>query len=305
MAALCGLDPWKTSHNVWESKHSETFLQPDSSINTPIWWGHQQEASIIKAATSMITHMERWDYTPWSRTGITVASHQFMASPDAILTSDFYQFGELPPAQHCLIEAKTVGEKSKTRWIKGPPKYVVLQAQAQMCLLGSEATYIAARIAGAPVRIWKAEADADVKEAIRTIVGWFWECIGGLPNDWDTKVRALLVEANFLAPVEEKKAKPIGLEEVAAILEWEEAKRIARKATADAEEARGKVDEIFGEHVGDVTFEGKILATRDAYKKSAFDRATFSCEHPELAEKYEVVTEYHIMRTKSNLKEMR
>ena len=181
VGALLGVSPWDTPADVWTSKRGAGRPQPDGSINTPIWWGHQEEPHIIEAAV----HELVGDFPPACiLTGWSWAVKGFMVSPDAIFTEVERDENTILDEQTGLIEAKVVGLRSGYLWMHGPPLHVLSQLHAQMAVTGSSMGHVAARIAGAPVKVWSIPRNEEASRNILEIVDMFWS-YPEIPPHWE------------------------------------------------------------------------------------------------------------------------
>lgn len=181
IGALIGVNPWREPADVWAAKRGAGRPQPDSSINTPIWWGHQEESNIIKAAIWELVG----DFPPATVVeGKTWVFDGFIASPDAIFADVERDVCELAGEQTAIIEAKMVGIRSGYEWRYSPPHYVLAQVHAQMAATGSTMAHVAARIAGAPVKVWSIKRNEKACEEILKVVKHFWS-YEEIPPHWE------------------------------------------------------------------------------------------------------------------------
>jgi putative phage-type endonuclease len=185
ISALIGANPWSGPERVWADKRGAGRPQPDSGINTPIWWGHQEEPHIIKAALWELAG----DFPPATVVpGKTWVIDGFMASPDAV----FCEAEKLVSGRTEIIEAKVVGIRSGYLWRYGPPHHVLAQVHAQMTVTGSTMAHVAARIAGAPVKVWSVKRDEMACKGILKVVKAFWS-YEEMPPHWEMITDAAFV----------------------------------------------------------------------------------------------------------------
>lgn len=290
VAALCNLDPWKDSGTVWESKHTNTVLQPPHGVNTRVWWGHEEEASIINA-----TVFERWGANSEKivHTGTSFYDHELMVSPDAVVLDEPAWVERMPERRPSLIEAKTVGESVAPKWKDGPPIYVLLQGYAQMEMMKAVDVAIGARIAGAPVKVWVYESDAGIQGAIRQIVQRFWKT-DTKPADWDEWVHDLLTEVGLIKPPKQLKTVKLDrIEHMSLLSEWAAAKRALAAAKKEAEQLKDELAELFGDQYDAIAdFEGNVAVLAEKRERANVDTKSLFEDYPGLQELYTDKTEY-------------
>lgn len=296
IAALCGVDPWKTPEQVWDSKHSnDGVLQPQHRVNTRVWWGHAEEKAIIEAATyewglsDLICHTG----TSWYQQGL-------MVSPDAVLLESPTHVEHMTDVTPILVEAKTVGASMASKWAEGPPIYVLLQAYTQLALMRAEIVLIAARIAGAPVQVWSIDReDERIPEMIMTVVRRFWEA-ERMPDDWYGWVKNQLVSVGLLAPVKEfKKRKLETLEEMIAVNELVRAKADLAKAKQKVDDAKAHIAFLLGDGYDALVDDtGRVFLSEETYHRKTLDVASLLEDHPEMDKYYTKVpyTTYRIIQ---------
>jgi len=181
VGALLGVSPWDTPADVWAVKRGAGRPQPDGSINTPIWWGHQEEPLIITAAM----HELYGDVAPAHLDGYCWSMDGLMVSPDAVVTNRQPEqvWGTLP----ALIEAKVVGIRSGYLWRYGPPAHVLAQVHTQMAVMQTQEAYVAARIGGAPVKTWDIEYREEFCKNVLEVIEMFWS-YEDMPPHWEMLV---------------------------------------------------------------------------------------------------------------------
>ena len=188
MGALLGVSPWDSPADVWASKRGAGRPQSDGSVNTPIWWGHQEEPSIITAAVyEIVGEID----LPHVLTGWSWVIDGLMVSPDAVLTDEQTDPVDIPETLHALVEAKVVGLRSGYLWRLGPPQHVLAQAHTQMAVTGAVRCHVAARIAGAPVKVWPVDRDDELCAGLLNVVEQFWS-YDDEPPHWEMLVEPVV-----------------------------------------------------------------------------------------------------------------
>lgn len=299
VGALLGVCPFSDAHTVWRRKNDPAYLHPESGVNTPMWWGHQDEPAIIEAAIH-----ERWTGTnPWQRLGYAWYYDGFMVSPDAVITDELIKPKDVPYSQSWLIEAKSVGVSSAPQWRQGVPKHVLAQVHGQMALTGALSTVVAARICGAPVRTWVVERDEVIQSQILDLVRAFWRHTSK-PDSWDTYTSELLERFGWRKRHTAASSREAEPEQIALLLDWEDAKRRERAAKILREELDVQVRELFGDDDA-LTLMGNTIAEVNTVRRESVDTTALGLDHPELYNRYKKTTEYKVYRKTPNLEGMR
>jgi predicted phage-related endonuclease len=291
VAAICGLDPWRTVEDVAESKYNPNpDGAPDGSPNTPIWWGHRDEPAIVEAGTYILRpHAQPWEV----RTGLSWidGKHGLMASPDAVYLNENRTADRIVDGPTEGMEAKSVN-KAASSWRNGPPIHVQIQGHSQIAVLGNhcERVHIAARINGAPIQIWTIERDEFLVAAIKQVAKTWWEDYRemGLVR-WSAHVASLLADAGFnhCAPIfRNHETTTIRDDQVELLEAWREARLQVREWT----ETRSLLDLEIKQLLADADTltapDGTPLIRRSWVRRMSLDTKTLCAENPELEAKY-------------------
>jgi len=301
ISAICGLDE-STGKNVdtivTKKRFPESEWQP--RVNSRAWWGLQIEGSIVTTTLHELglTHA---DLALRVSTSWLDNEASLMASPDAvILTRDCDSDDLIPHIATELIEAKMVGPSNAKRWVNGPPVGVVLQAHAQMAVMGifCRKVHIGVMIEGAPVTVWTINRSDELCEAIVCIARTWWDKYyqGSMTRfEWDEFVSKELAAAGFMrqdVPTRNKQVKVVDNQALEAIDRWTQARAEYRAA----EEAKKRYDARIVELMGDADTiadsEGHCLAQRSWINRMSFDTKKLLSEHPELEPTYSYPMSY-------------
>jgi putative phage-type endonuclease len=160
IAAVCGMNPYASPWDVWLRKTGQT---PDVEQNEPMEWGHRLEPAIrqkyadetgqlVRVPGESMFSAER----PWAR-----------ATPDGIVLNMSKH------AEH-LLQCKNVGFFVGRDWEGGPPAYVQLQEQWELCVTGLERADVAVLIGGSDYRTFTVHRDNRMIADLLTIADEFW-----------------------------------------------------------------------------------------------------------------------------------
>lgn len=298
IGALMGLSPYETAASVWDSKHNARHIRPDAGPNTRLWWGHRDEPSIIAAAAHELFEPDIWVTKSWAW-----MQDKFMVSPDAVITKKFVLPENMIGADCTVLEAKSVGKDAADGWIKGPPLHVLAQVHGQIALLGAFDGYVAARIAGDPVRTWHVPFNGVINEAIHAIVEAFW-AHDEKPDEWEAFIFDMLHPAGWVSSKPAPNPREIELEDAQILLDWMMAQRAKRNAEKMIDDMRPRVADLFGEN-DTLTFMGSPLMESHIYKRANFDRTQLALDHPEIHDMYVRPSEYTVYKKTPNLENLR
>lgn len=298
IGALMGLSPYETAASVWDSKHNDRHIRPDAGPNTRLWWGHKDEPAIITAAMHELRMTDMWDTQGWAW-----AAQGFMVSPDAVITERFVKPENMIGNAHAVIEAKSVGKDGADKWVNGPPHHIVAQVYGQIVLMGVEKGYVAARIAGDPVRTWEIPSSPEVAEAIHQIIDEFWKHKEP-PTEWEEFIFEVMKPTGWLTRKPESSPREIELEDAQILFDWMGAQQAKRNAEKLIDDMRPQLEQLFGEN-DSLTFMGSPLMEARTYKRGNFDRTQLALDHPELHDQYSHTTEYTVYKKTPNLENLR
>lgn len=178
VAAVCGLDPFKTALDVWASKKG--IIQSEESEAAGL--GHLLEPVILQwYANTRGVRLQR----PGTMFG---AEPWMAASLDAIA------------ADRRNVQAKAVGRYMAQHWDNGAPDYVQAQTQWEMMVSGLAVTDVAALICSTEFRIIEVAADPSIQSYELEICSRFWRdnIIGDRMPELDASetARAILLALN-------------------------------------------------------------------------------------------------------------
>lgn len=152
VAAVCGLDPFKTALDVWASKKG----LPRAGDSEAAGLGHLLEPVILQWYANTRGVKLRQPGTMFG------AEPWIAATPDAI-TEDGRN-----------VQCKAVGRYMAHHWDDGAPEYVQAQTQWEMMVAGLPVTDVAALICSTEPRIIEVAADPSIQSYELEICARFW-----------------------------------------------------------------------------------------------------------------------------------
>ena len=268
IAAVLGISPYKSAHEVYEEKVNG--LTQDLSNNEKVVWGNLLEEPIAKRYEQVtgkklsITNMIRSGDYPF-----------LIASPDRTIINE--KRG---------LEIKAVGEHTKHLWGENGsqiiPEYYYLQAAHYMLVLDYQAWDVAALIGGQELRIYSFERDTEIDQLIIQGAFDFWanhvQKKLAPPKDYSKPdVQQLIKRKNNLVS-EASIALPD--EYVAVANQLEEAKEQIKHYQSLQKEAEAKLLDAIGE-AGKATLpDGRVFyrkrIERKAYRVEASSYITIT-----------------------------
>lgn len=163
MAALFGLDPFKTAYDVWLDKTGQ--LEDDNEENAACFAGNKFEAGVLDYAEEQLGPLLRNQ------------SRRVENLPIAVNTDAIIEQNSIP------VEAKTTGLFGPVQDIWGDdgtdqvPDRVIIQAHCHMMAWGQGECYVPAFIGGTGFRLYNIPRNTDIAKAIAEKALWFWDIV--------------------------------------------------------------------------------------------------------------------------------
>lgn len=245
-AAILGLDPFKTTGELWLDMAGITSPEPPSPELQDMWeWGHRAETALA----------DWWLYKNpgWQCSRGEVAySNRDVPMPNLVTLDRRARRGR---AYH-ILECKT--SNSRTIWSDDttPPAHVIVQVIFQMGVSGIHNASIVRQLGSTVPVIYPVEWDADVFDGIVEVCEQFFHSLGNSePPAPDPALLAAIKEKTGIIGEGVGEADP----EIAAAY-------FARKQAFDqAEQALNEAKTVLVESMGDnqkLTLNGKTLISR-------------------------------------------
>ena len=268
IAAILGMNPWKTAYRVYQEKRKEV---EDWQGNEATDWGKRQEPIIrqwysdttgrpVRLPDKLIYH----------------AKYPFMlASLDGF--TDDKRIVEIKTAR----SGKDWGEPGTNEI----PDYYALQVQHYMVVTGLEVADVPVSIAGGSPSLYEVPADPDLQKMIIEAEADFWQrVVEGRPPAPQTYADAVqrFGKSAAIGAVVASDGALTGVDELRAVRD-----RLKELETIE-EDIKGRLIIFLGE-VGDTLVgpDGKPLATYKMGKGATrFDAKAFEKDNPELYKQY-------------------
>lgn len=197
VAAVLGLNPWKTPLDVWNDKLG---LSEDKEMSEPAYWGTVLEDTVAKEfqlrtgkRVQKVSHQFADPETPWAIANIdraiinpTIAKR---VRPLEMTEKEIAKYGNRPITTDIAFEAKTAHAFTADLW--GPsqeleiqqnnlrteheiPLYYETQIQWYCGILKLRGMYLAVLIGGSDFRMYWVDARPDVFQVIKEKCSAFW-----------------------------------------------------------------------------------------------------------------------------------
>jgi len=160
VAAIMGINPWKSPLEVWLEKTGRAD-PPDLSGKQSVEWGNRLEAAVADRFAEAHPELKVL------RKNCTMISKD---RPWAIANID----RELRGDGRGILEIKTVGLRSEGLWVYGPPEHYLAQVQHYLSVTGWDFAWVACLIGGQEYREYPIRRDEEDIAAIDRAVDGFW-----------------------------------------------------------------------------------------------------------------------------------
>lgn len=267
VAAVMGLSPWKTAHDLWLEKTNKLDEKPLENESMGI--GSMVEDGLLD-----------W----WAvELGKKILKNQFRVHEGGIISA----------THDALVVGEPVGIEAKTAGIMNPiqardewgeegtdeiPDYYILQTQTQCLVSGLDVVHVPALIGGRGRRMYRVERSDKICAAILERVTLFWteNVLKDMPPD-------SIPSLDVIRMRKREPGKVISLP-AADVTYWQECETRRKEAEKAADFAKAAVlaamqDAEIGESEA-----GSVKVTK--VKSSRLDSKALKAEQPEIAEKY-------------------
>lgn len=232
VAAVCGLNPWRSAHDVWMLKRGLADETNDGNVRTRM--GLRVESAIAEEyQLETGAELAHW--------GTVVGTEPWM-----LATPDRSVFGV-----RRLVEIKNVGWRSAFHWgsdADAIPDYYRPQVEWQMLVCDADETDVAAWLGGSEFRIYRIKRNRELGDAIANVCRRFWHdnVLGNVPPTVDGSDGA----RRMLAKLYPTNTKPMA---VATVEANELAERLAatRADLTTIEEKKSYLENKLREAIGD------------------------------------------------------
>lgn len=282
VAALCGINKYKSSVELWMEKTGQ--IKPKES-GEAAYWGTKMEPIIreefttrtnlkVNIVNSILKH-EKYDF--------------MLANIDGIVYDT--KFG------NCIFEAKTASAFKQSQWEKSIPEEYMLQIQHYMAITNFKAAYIAVLIGGNQFIYKLIRRDEELIDMIIKIENDFWNhvCANTPPKIDGSEASTELL--NRLYPSCMENSKIILPDEALNILnQYNLYKEKEKEVSEMKNEAANKLKSMIGDNETAVV-KNWIITWKTIYSEK-FDSKKLKKEEPELYKKYTVKSSFRRLNIK-------
>ena len=252
IAAVCGLNPFKSPHAVWLAKRG---LVDDDEETDSMWLGHALEGPLAEryAAESGVLVMRDGKTVHHRENNFALATPDYRASADGKIRP----WDTLP-----IVECKVVGWRMEHHWddsrADGLPPYVEAQCQWQCGVTGASRFVVPVLFTSdARFRVFEGSADPDVFALLLDKASAFWSLVqrGELPDPDATEACTIALAARYAwKPTERLDAGPAELEQLVRI-RMAHVER-AKASTVEAALAENMIRALIGDERAGFTGDG-------------------------------------------------
>lgn len=293
IAAIVGLNQWKTPTQIWESKVNPV---EDDTTSEPAYWGNTLEEVVAKEYAKrtgrkvqrITTQMRHPDFE------FAIANiDRAIINPD-ISGNVRWKDGKLTTDR--ILECKTANGFSVKQWgeigsDQVPDSYLI-QCQWYMGVTGAKICDLSVLIGGQDFRIYTINRDDDLVDDLFQQGAAFWELVKNnvqpdpvnypeAVKKWANSDPALVVQADELLVND--------LEQMQFI----KAKVKELETQEDAIKARVL---LAMKEAETLTYQGVKVATCKTQSRASFDSKAFEKEHPDLYAQYKKTSSTRVLR---------
>jgi putative phage-type endonuclease len=272
IAALFGVDPWRTATDIYLSKTAE--LEDDGGSEA-MQVGNRLESAILDYAEEQVGPLER---NCWREHGILAANH------------DVLVIGKSEGVEAKCSSYGDWGEPGTDE----VPEHVLLQCQHQALVSKLEIVHVPALLSlGGRLRfvLYRVERDEDLIGLIAERCEKFWvnHVVPRVPPD--------AAPSYDVVKLVKRQAEAVCQIPGDIVARWLEAQRLRREAEEAEEAEKALVLLHLGEaEIGDSSI-GRVTFTSQS--RSSIDTRRLKADHPEIVEKYQTFSTYRVMRFKA------
>lgn len=289
IAAICGMNPYKTALDVWKEKTSLDVPHEEvDNMNMSV--GNALESLV---ADTYLRHRNEGNID-FAKPGVTMYEADTVIHPDySYLRANVDRL----VSDGSVLEIKTaLSFGSQKQWREGIPDYHRYQIAYYVWILNAPYADVAVLCVGEQSpRYYRYERDKEFEDAIIRVAHSFWtNCVmeGKLPTD------------NLLSvPTEVVNGSCETNEYVDSLLaELSKIKTYKDHMVAQEEQIRELIVEHIGEHQS-LSRDGKVIATYKTQSRSTFDSTRFKKDQPETYKEYIKTSESRVLRLVAEKKE--
>lgn len=251
IAAVIGMNRWKTQFAVWAEKTGRI----DSSVqqSESMYWGIVME-SILRQEFS-------------KRTGYAVKeAHYIFASIDnPFMTANIDGYVDLGNGEYAVLEIKTAGNYAESDWNDGCPIEYFCQVQHYLYITGMKKAFIAVLIGGNQFKYLEINRDEDTIQTIICCAKQFWNLVQtDIPPAVTDKDNSIL---STLYPTAKAVTVKMPKEYKDVLRQYTEAKQAIEVAKKAKEEAEAKL-KVFMKDSDTAVIDGYKISWKSSDRKA-------------------------------------
>lgn len=251
IAAVIGMNRWKTQFAVWAEKTGRI----DSSVqqSESMYWGIVME-SILRQEFS-------------KRTGYAVKeAHYIFASIDnPFMTANIDGYVDLGNGEYAVLEIKTAGNYTESDWNDGCPIEYFCQVQHYLYITGMKKAFIAVLIGGNQFKYLEINRDEDTIQTIICCAKQFWNLVQtDIPPAVTDKDNSILAT---LYPTAKDVTVKMPKEYKDVLRQYTEAKQAIEVAKKAKEEAEAKL-KVFMKDSDTAVIDGYKISWKSSDRKA-------------------------------------
>lgn len=251
IAAVIGMNRWKTQFAVWAEKTGRI----DSSVqqSESMYWGIVME-SILRQEFS-------------KRTGYAVKeAHYIFASIDnPFMTANIDGYVDLGNGEYAVLEIKTAGNYAESDWNDGCPIEYFCQVQHYLYITGMKKAFIAVLIGGNQFKYLEINRDEDTIQTIICCAKQFWNLVQtDIPPAVTDKDNSILAT---LYPTAKDVTVKMPKEYKDVLRQYTEAKQAIEVAKKAKEEAEAKL-KVFMKDSNTAVIDGYKISWKSSDRKA-------------------------------------
>lgn len=294
IAAIVGLNQYKTPMQIWESKVNP--ITEDNSTNEPMYWGNVLEEVVAKEYAKrtgrkiqrITTQMRHPDFE------FAIANIDRAVVNPEMAGRVFWKDGKLTTDR--ILECKTANGFMAKQWGEAgtdsvPDAYLV-QCQWYMAVTGASVCDLAVLIGGQDFRIYTIERDDDLIGSLLVQGAAFWELVQSRtepdPVNYPEAVKKWAISDSSLS-VQADDLLIDDLEKIQSIK--------AQVKELEAQEDGLKARVLYAlKDAETLTYQGVKVATCKTQTRTSFDAKAFEKDHPELYAQYKKTSSTRVLR---------
>lgn len=293
IAAICGLNPFKTPLQVWQSKINPVV---DEEISEPAYWGTtlenvvaQEYAKRTGRKVQRINQVLHHPHLPYCLANIDRA----VVNPE-MAGRVFWKDDRLTTNR--ILECKTANGFAAKKWGESGSDYVpdeyLVQCMWYMGITGADICDLAVLIGGQDFRIYTIQKDVLLLDDLYSTASDFWKLVETRtepdPINYPEAVKKWAISDSSLS-VQADDLLINDLDKIQSI------KAQVKELEAQEDELKARVLMAL-ENAETLTYQGVKVATCKTQTRTSFDSKVFEKDYPELYAQYKKTSSTRVLR---------